>query len=71
MQVEKLREQNPSGTFAMFERVDRHAMGVSSVKHKNLRDLLWALIYAPNFIDELEKVWCARALSIESDFEYY
>ena len=60
-EIEKKREQKPADTFAMFERVDKHALDVSRVEHKNFRHLIWALIYARNINDDLEKVRCARA----------
>ena len=59
-EIEKQREQQPADTFAMFERVDKHAVDVSRVEHKNFRDLIWALIYARNISDDLEKVRYAQ-----------
>ena len=68
-EIEKQREQKPADTFAMFERVDKHAVDVSRVEHKNFRDLIWALIFARNINDDLEKVRYADARRVYVDTE--
>ena len=46
----------PADLYAAFERVDLHATDVSKIDFRSFRDLVWSLVYARSFTDDLEIV---------------
>ena len=51
----------PTDLYRAFARVDSHAIECAKLEYRSFRDLIWALIYARNICDDLEK---ARSASL-------
>lgn len=52
----------PTDLYRAFARVDSHAIECAKLEYRSFRDLIWALIYARNISDDLEKARCAPSL---------
>ena len=55
---ERVRDE-PADAFSEFERVGLHVADVHQLEFHKFSDLIWALVYARDISDELEKAKCA------------